>query len=72
MLWICGGKDGQQFDDLITSTSTTGRPTPDFENLGFKIASGLGKILSGNFKKQDTKAQLSQKRDHLQADRFLG
>ena len=34
----------------------TGDPIPDFENLDFKIASGLGKILTGNFKKQVTTA----------------
>ena len=31
-------------DELTTSASITGDPIPDFENLDFKIASGLGKI----------------------------
>ena len=45
------------FDDLITSASVTGDPIPYFENLGFKIASGLTKILTGSFKKQVTTAE---------------
>ena len=43
--------------DLITSASSTGRPIPDFENLDFKIATGLRKILTGNFKKHVTTAK---------------
>ena len=42
----------KSMDELTTSASMTGDPIPDFENLDFKIASGLGKILTGNFKKQ--------------------
>ena len=58
----------------FTSASIIGRPIPDFENLEFKIASGLRKILTGNFKKQVTtaEAKLNQRRDHFLADRFLG
>ena len=51
--------------DTITSTSVTRKPMPDFENLDFKIASGLRKILTGNFKKQvntaEGKAQLEKR-----------
>ena len=35
----------------------TGKSIPDFENLDFKIASGLRKILTGHFKKQVTTAE---------------
>ena len=42
----------KSMDELTTSASITGDPIPDFENLDLKIASGLGKILTGNFKKQ--------------------
>ena len=42
---------------IHSSASTTGKPTPDFENLDFKIASGLRKMLTGNFKKQVTSAE---------------
>ena len=38
-------EDVQSIDDLITSASVTSRPILDFENLHFKIACGLGKIL---------------------------
>ena len=38
-------------DDPISSAST-GTPTPNFQNLGFKIASGLRKIFTGSFMKQ--------------------
>ena len=44
----------KSIDDLITSASVTGRPIRDFENLDFKNASGLWKILTGNFKNQVT------------------
>ena len=47
----------KSIDDLITSTSITGRSIPDFENLDFKIASGFREILTGNLKKQDTTAE---------------
>ena len=47
-------EDAQSIDDFITPASTTGRPIPDFENLDFKIASGIRKILQGNFKKYVT------------------
>ena len=62
-------------DDLITSASRTGIPIPDFENLDFKIASGLMGIQTGNFNKHKSpqpKEKFSQRRDHLQADRLLG
>ena len=45
MLWIGEVEDAKHVDG--TSTSKTGDPTLDFENLDFKIASGLGKILTG-------------------------
>ena len=57
MLWIGEVEDAKSMDELITSATITGRPTPDFENLDFKIASGLRKILNGNFKKQVTTAE---------------
>ena len=57
MLWTGGVEDVKSIDDLITSASTTGDPIPDFENLGFKIASGLRKILTGSIKKQVTTAE---------------
>ena len=57
MLWIGEVEDEKSIDELISSASITGRSIPDFENLDFKIASGLRKILTGNFKKQVTTAE---------------
>ena len=57
MLWIGEVEDVKTFDELITSTSTTGRQIPDFENLDFKIASGLGNVVTGIFQKQVTTAK---------------
>ena len=58
-------EDVESIDDLITSASVTSRPILDFENLDFKLACGLGEILTWNFKKQvtttESKAQ-SEKR----------
>ena len=51
VLWTCVDEDAKSIDDLITSASIPGRPILDFENLDFKIASGLRKILTRNFKK---------------------
>ena len=48
MLWIVEVEDAKRIDDLIT--------LPDSENLDLKIASGLRKILAGNFEKQVTSA----------------
>ena len=50
-------EDANSINDLITSASITGRPIPDFKNIDFKIASGLRKILKGNFQKQVTTAE---------------
>ena len=57
MLWKGEVEDIECIDELSTSASITGRPIPDFENLDFKIASGLWKILTGNFKKQITTSE---------------
>ena len=57
MLRIGEVEDAESMDGLIASASWSGRPIPDFENLDFKIASGLRKILTGNFKKQVTTAE---------------
>ena len=54
MLWIGESYDGKRIGDLITSSSFTGRPILDIENLDFKIARGLRKTQTGNFKKQVT------------------
>ena len=51
MLRIGEVEDATSIADLISSASTTGKSILDFENLDFKIASGLCKILTGNFKK---------------------
>ena len=56
VLWIGEVEDVQSIDELI-SASVTGTPPLDFKNLDLKIASGLRKILTGNFKKQVTKAE---------------
>ena len=56
MLWTGEVEDAKSIDDHITSASVSGKPIPDFENLDFKIATGLRKILTGNFKKQVTTA----------------
>ena len=52
MLRIGLVEDAESIDDLITSASVTGKPVLVFENLDFKLASGLGKILTRNFPKQ--------------------
>ena len=57
MLWIGEVEDEKSIDELISSASITGRSIPDFENLDFKIAGGLRKIQTGNFKKQVTTAE---------------
>ena len=54
MRWIGEVEDAKSIDDLSVSASVTGDPIPDFENLNFKIASGLMKILTGSFKEQVT------------------
>ena len=47
----------ERIDDRITSASSLADPILDFENLDFKIASGVNKILTGNVKKQVTTAK---------------
>ena len=54
MLWSGGVEDAKSIDGLIPSASITEKPMSNFENLHFKIASGVRKILNGNFKKQVT------------------
>ena len=65
MLWIGESDDAERIDDLITSASITGRPILDIENLDFKIARGLRKTQTGNFKQRITtgegKAQLEKR-----------
>ena len=65
MLWIGEVEDAESVDDLITSASTRGTQNPDLENLDSKIAGGLGRSLQGT-------SRNNQRRDQLQADRFLG
>ena len=57
MLLIGEVEDAKSIDYLITSASVTVKPVPDSGNLDTKIASGLTKILTGNFKKQVTTAE---------------
>ena len=57
MLWTGEVEDAKSIDELITSTSITRKPMPDFENLDFKIASGLKKIRTGTVKKPVTTAE---------------
>ena len=54
-LWIGEVEDARKIDDLTTSASITGDPSPDFETLDLKIASRLRQIL--NFKNQVTTAE---------------
>ena len=49
-------EDAESIDEFITLASSIGDPILDFENLDFKIASGLRNILTVIFKKQVTKA----------------
>ena len=49
-------EDATSIDELSFSASSTGDPILDFENLNFKIASGLRNIPTVNFKRQVTKA----------------
>ena len=56
MLWIGEVEDAESINELITSATVTGDPIPDIENVDVKTASGLRKILTGNFKKQVTTA----------------
>ena len=74
MLWIGEVDDAKSIDELVPSASITGRLIPDFENLDFKIASRLMKILEGTSKDKSPqpKEKLNQRRDHLRADRLLG
>ena len=44
-------------NELISSACITGKSIADFENLHFKIASGLKNVLTRNFKKQATTAE---------------
>ena len=46
---------------LITSASMAGRPIPDFENLGFKIASGLWKIQTRTRKQRSTREEITHR-----------
>ena len=55
--WIGEVEDAKSVDDLITSASRTGKSTADLKNLDTKMASGLRKIQTGNFKKQVTTAE---------------
>ena len=57
MQWIGEVEYAESIDELVTSASITGDPILDFENLDFKIASGLRKSLTGNVKKQVTTAE---------------
>ena len=57
MRWISEVEDAKCIDDFLTSASLTGKTVLDFESLEFKIASGLRKIVTGNFKKQVTTAE---------------
>ena len=63
-------RDAECVDEL-----TSGKPIPDFENLEFKIASGLTKIPTGNFKKKkvttaEGKVQQEKKITYWQTDRL--
>ena len=64
---LCKGEveDAKSIDEFITLASIFGNPIPDIKDLDFKIASGLWKILTGNFQKHvitdEDKAQ-SEKR----------
>ena len=49
MLWIGEVEDAKYIDEPTTPASITGRPILDFEKLDFKIASGLRKVLTGDF-----------------------
>ena len=55
--WIGEVEDAESIDNLISLASITGKSVPDFENLEFKIAGGLRKIRTGNFRKQVTTAE---------------
>ena len=44
MPWIGEVEDAKSIYGLTTSASIAGKPTLDFENLDFKIASGLKKL----------------------------
>ena len=57
MQWIGELEDAKSIDDRISSASIKEKSIPDFKNFVFKIASGLRKIPTGNFKKQVTTAE---------------
>ena len=57
MLWIGEIEDPESIDELITAASITSRPILDFENLDFKVGSGLRKTSTGNFKKRVSTAE---------------
>ena len=52
----------ESIDDRITSASVTADPILDFENLDFKIASGVKKILTRNVKNTAEGQAQSEKR----------
>ena len=62
MLWIGQVVGSKSIDDLITQHLYPGYPILDFENLDFKIASGLRKILqeTSRDKSPRQKAKLTQ------------
>ena len=67
MLSIGEVEETTRIDDLITSTSITRTPILDFENLDFKIASGLRKNPHKNLQKRSAqqKANLNQQERSL-------
>ena len=60
-LWIGEVENAESIDELF---SAIGDPIPDFDNLDLKNASGVRKILPGNFKNKSPhpKAKQSEKR----------
>ena len=67
-------EDAKRVDDLITSTLTPGDQNPDFENLDIKIASGLKKIPTKNFRNKSPQQneKLNPRSDNFRADDLLG
>ena len=72
MLWIGEVEGAKSIDDLITSASIPGEPIPDFEDLDFKIASGLKKNpnreLQTSKSSQQKKSSIREASTHGQTD----
>ena len=62
IVWAGEVKEAESVDEFITSASATRDSVQDFENLDFKKASGVRKLVTGRGKAQSGKSLISGKR----------